>query len=166
MNDFRVGIGQDSHKFSEDERRKLFLGGFEVSDEKGLEGNSDADVVIHAICRALEQAIGGESFSVYADEMNGRGITDSKEYLKVSVAHVKEKGYKINNVGISIEAKRPNISKISGSIKNSLSPILEISIDDIGINATSGEGMTPFGRGEGVQAFAIVSLSPTFSKSL
>jgi 2-C-methyl-D-erythritol 2,4-cyclodiphosphate synthase len=166
MNDFRVGIGQDSHKFSTDPDRKLFLGGIEVLDEIGLEGNSDADVVIHAICRALEQAIGGESFSVYADEMNGRGITDSKEYLKVSVAHVKEKGFRINNVGISVEAKRPNISKISESIKNSLSPILEISNEDIGISATSGEEMTPFGKGEGVQAFAIVSLSRTFPKSL
>ena len=158
MEDFRVGIGQDSHKFSSDPNRKLFLGGVEIADEMGLEGNSDADVVIHAVCRALEQAIGGGCFSVYADEMNGKGIMDSKEFLKVSVSHVKEKGYAINNVGISIEAKKPNILKISENMKNVLSQILETAEENIGINATSGEEMTPFGKGEGIQALAIVSL--------
>lgn len=158
MKDFRVGIGQDSHKFSDDPNKKLFLGGIEVSDEKGLEANSDGDAVIHAICRALEQAIGGESFSIYADKMNKDGVLDSKDFLKVSMEHVKEKGYRINNVGISIEAKKPNISKISDNMKKSLSSVLEIAEENIGINATSGEELTPFGKGEGVQAFAIVSL--------
>ncbi len=158
MEDFRVGIGQDSHRFSNDSERKLILGGLEVAGEKGLEGNSDADVVIHAICRALEQAIGGESFSVYADRMNSEGIRDSKEYLKVSVSHVKEKGYKINNVGISIEAKKPNIQKISEDMKKCLAPILDIAKESIGINATSGEELTSFGKGEGIQTFAIISL--------
>lgn len=158
MKDFRVGMGQDSHKFSNTAGRKLFLGGREITNEAGLEGNSDGDVIIHALCRALEQAIGGESFSIYADKMLNEGIMDSKEYLKISVKHVKEKGYKINNVGISVEAKKPNISKISESIRNSLASILEISEENIGINATSGEEMTPFGKGEGIQTFAIVSL--------
>lgn len=158
IKDFRVGIGQDSHRFSNNPDKKLFLGGVEVVGEIGLEANSDGDVVIHAICRALEQAIGGESFSVYADKLNQNGIMDSKEYLKVSVAHVKEKGYKINNVGISIEAKCPNISKISEDIKNSLANILEAENSDIGISATSGEELTSFGKGEGIQCFAIVSL--------
>lgn len=156
--DFRIGFGQDSHKFSNDPNQALFLGGVEISGETGLEGNSDGDAIIHALCRALEQAIGGESFSVYADKMKNEGITDSKEYLKISMKHIKEEGYKINNVGISIEAKKPNISEISENIKKSLSLILEMAVDNIGINATSGEGMTPFGRGEGVQIFAIVSL--------
>lgn len=158
MKDFRTGIGQDSHKFSNTAGRKLFLGGVEIADESGLKGNSDGDVIIHALCRALEQAIGGESFSVYADKMNKEGIMDSREYLKISVMHVKEKGYKINNVGISVEAKKPNIAKISEDIKKGLAAILEIPVASIGINATSGEEMTPFGKGEGIQTFAIVSL--------
>lgn len=158
ISDFRVGIGQDSHKFSNDVNRKLFLGGFEVPGEAGLQGNSDADVVIHALCRALEQAIGRESFSVYADQMNSEGVMDSKEFLKVAVSHVKEKGYLLSNVGISIEAKKPNISKISQEMKKTLSDILEITKENIGISATSGEEMTSFGKGEGIQCFAIVSL--------
>ena len=158
MKDFRVGIGQDSHKFSHMAGRKLFLGGVAVANEMGLEGNSDGDVIIHAICRALEQAIGGESFSVYADKMNQEGIMDSREYLKVSVKHVREKDYKINNIGISVEAKKPNIAKISEDIKKSLAAVLEMPVENIGINATSGEELTPFGKGEGIQVFAIVSL--------
>lgn len=154
----RVGFGQDSHKFSADPARKLFLGGVEVPGEPGLEGNSDADVVAHALCRALEQAIGGKSFSVYADKMSKIGINDSMEYLKKATEHIWKEGYEINNVGISIEAKRPNISSIADRMKNVLSKTMKIGPDTIGINATSGEGITAFGKGEGVQVFVIVSI--------
>lgn len=158
MNNFRVGMGQDSHKFSDDPSRKLFLGGVEVADEAGHEGNSDGDVIIHALCNALEQAIGSNSLAVYTDPMCEKGITDSKEYLKVAMEHIKEKGYKVNNVGISVEAKSPMILPIADEMRYALAPILETEKENIGINATSGEEMTPFGKGEGIQAFAIVSV--------
>ena len=158
MNDFRVGMGQDSHKLTINPAKKLVLGGVELEDEKAFEGNSDGDVIIHALCNALGQAIGEDSLAVYSDQMCKKGITDSKEYLKVAVEHIKEKGYRINNVDISVEAKYPMILPLADRMRDALSPILEISNDVIGINATSGEGMTAFGKGEGVQAFAIVSL--------
>ena len=126
--------------------------------EKGLEGNSDADVVIHTICAAIEQALGRVNFSVYADEMCKDGITDSVEYLKIAIAHMKEDGYKINNLGISIEAKTPKILPIEERMKNRLVEILGIEKNRIGINATSGEGLTAFGQSKGIQVFAIVSL--------
>ena len=154
----RIGFGQDSHRFSDDPHRKLILGGVVVPDEAGLEGNSDADVVLHALCRALEQAIGRDSFSQYADEMSGRGINDSREYLKVAKAHVEQAGCRVINIGLTIEALRPKIEPLSRTMKNTIAGILEIAEDAIGINATSGEKMTPFGRGEGIQAFAIVNL--------
>lgn len=158
MNDFRVGIGQDSHRLAINPEKKLVIGGVEVESDKSFDGNSDGDIVIHALCNALEQAIGGDSLAVYTDPMCNDGITDSKEYLKVAMEHIKEKGYRVNNVGISIEAKCPMILPIAGKMRESLAPILEIDAKNIGINATSGEGMTPFGRGEGAQAFVIVSL--------
>lgn len=161
MNDFRVGIGQDSHKFSSDPNKKLFLGGIEIAEAQGLEANSDGDVVIHALCNALEQALGNDSFSTYADPMCQKGITDSKEYLRVALEHVRDKKYKINNIGISVEAKKPKILPVSNKIRKFLSEIMKIEEDAIGINATSGEELTAFGKGEGVQAFAIVSLSRT-----
>jgi 2-C-methyl-D-erythritol 2,4-cyclodiphosphate synthase len=159
ISDFRVGIGQDSHKFSDDKKRKLFLGGIEVRDFCGFKSNSDGDVVIHALCNAIEQAIGGNSLSVYSCPMcHDEGITDSKEYLKVAVSHMKEKGYGINNVGISVEAKFPSILPIAEKIRETLAPILETKVENIGINATSGEEMTSFGKGEGIQCFAVVSI--------
>ena len=155
---FRVGFGQDSHRFSDDSAKKLVLGGVAVSGERGLEGNSDADVIIHSICRAFEQAIGGESFSIYADKMNAEGISDSREYLKVSAANVERNGYRIGNLGISLECKTPKIVPLADKIKSELAAILKIEKGQIGVSATSGEELTAFGRGEGIQCFAIVSL--------
>ena len=158
---FRVGFGQDSHRFSSDGTRKLVLGGVTVPNEAGLAGNSDADVVLHALCRALEQAIGLDSFSRYADEMSRNGINDSREYLKVAKRHLQEAGYRVNNIGLTIEASKPRIEPLSALMKRSIAGILEINEGAIGINASTGEGMTPFGRGEGIQTFAIVSLHQT-----
>lgn len=154
----RVGLGQDSHRFSADPARKLVLGGVVVAGHPGLEGNSDADVVLHALCRALEQAIGADAFSQYADEMSRNGINDSREYVKVARVHVQDAGYRVNNVGVSIEAHRPRIDPVRLEMKRSIAELLGIVEDDVGINATTGEKMTPFGKGEGIQAFVIVSL--------
>jgi len=134
------------------------LGGVLVPGAQGLDGNSDADVVLHALCRALEQALGRHDFSHYADEMSRNGINDSREYVKVARLHVEEAGYRVNNVGLSIEALRPRIAAYCDAMKNIVAEILAIAPGAIGINATSGEGMTPFGKGEGIQAFAIVSI--------
>lgn len=155
---FRVGIGQDSHRFSEDKNKKLFLGGVEVANEKGIASNSDGDVIIHAICAAIEQALGRENFSVYADRLCKNGITDSMEYLKLAKSHLDEDNYAINNLGISVEGKQPKILPIEDRIKIRLSEILGIKKLQIGINATTGEQLTAFGKGEGIQVFAIVSL--------
>lgn len=155
---FRVGFGQDSHRFSDDANKKLVLGGIEVEGEKGLESNSDGDPILHAICAAIEQALGRVNFSVYADEMCQRGIADSAEYLKIALMHLKEDSYIINNLGISIEGKKPKILPIEDNIKNKLVEILGIEKNRIGINATSGDGLTDFGRGEGIQVFVIISL--------
>ncbi|HIP49993.1 MAG TPA: 2-C-methyl-D-erythritol 2,4-cyclodiphosphate synthase [Candidatus Pacebacteria bacterium] len=154
----RVGIGQDSHPFGEDENKRCILGGVRIDDVIGFKGNSDGDVIIHALCAAIEQSLGRINFSTYSDDMCKDGITDSVEYLKVAVTHMKEMDFEINNVGISVECKVPKILPIEDEIKQNLAPILETDIANIGINATTGEGMTAFGRGEGVQVFAIVSL--------
>jgi 2-C-methyl-D-erythritol 2,4-cyclodiphosphate synthase len=155
---FKVGIGQDSHRFSEDKNKSLILGGIEFSGEIGCEGNSDGDVIVHALCNALESAIGGFSFSTYADEICKKGVSDSVEYLKKALEHVSRKGYQINNIGISLEAKNPKIDPKADQIKKRLAKVLKISGESIGITATSGEELTAFGRGEGIQVFVIVSL--------
>jgi len=155
---FRVGFGQDSHRFSTDSSRKLVLGGVLIPGAPGLDGNSDADVVLHALCRALEQAVGRQDFSRYADEMSRNGINDSREYVKVARTHVEQAGYRVNNVGLSIEALKPKVDPFCDAIKTVIAGILGIPPSAIGVNASSGEHMTPFGKGEGIQVFAIVSI--------
>ncbi len=155
---FRIGIGHDSHKFSKDKNKRLILGGFTVPDEIGLEANSDGDVILHALFNAISTAIGERSLGFYADEMYTKGITDSKEYLKIIIEKINEKHLTLNNISISIEALKPKLEKYSEEIKNSLSKILKIEKERIGIAFTSGEGLTSFGRGEGMQCFAVVSL--------
>ena len=155
---FRVGLGQDSHRFSNDAGRPLVLGGVIVPGARGLDGNSDADVVLHALCRALEQAIGDDAFSRYADDMSRNGINDSREYVKVARANVARAGYAVNNVGLTIEALAPKIEPLRDAIKATVASLLGIAPGAVGVNASTGEDLTTFGRGEGIQAFAIVSL--------
>ncbi len=156
-NSVRVGIGQDSHKFSE-KPKKLILGGIHIPDENGLEGNSDADVILHTVLNALSNSIGGNSLGFYADEMCKNGIIDSKEYLKPILKEIKEKEYKINSIGISIEGKKPKFRKYEDAIKKSIAGIFGITSEKVGFNATTGEELTSFGRGEALMCYAVVSL--------
>ena len=156
-NNIKVGIGQDSHMF-EKEEMGLFIGGIELKDEKKLQANSDGDVILHAIFNALSQAIGENSIGFYADEMYEKGITDSKKYLKPLLDKIKKKKLKINSLGIMLECKTPKIDPLVPKIKKSLSEIFDLKSNKIGVTATSGEHMTLFGAGLGIQCFAIVSL--------
>jgi len=160
---FYVGFGQDSHHFvDEGDDKPLVLGGVVIPGERGLKGNSDADVILHAVFNALTQAVGGRSIGYYCDKLCLEdGITDSREYLKIPLQMLAEKRCVINNLGVSLEGRRPRIEPWSDAIKQSLAQLLGIDVSQIGINVTSGEKLTAFGRGEGIQAFVIVSLVST-----
>jgi|TARA_B100001971_G_scaffold72955_1_gene67253 2-C-methyl-D-erythritol 4-phosphate cytidylyltransferase/2-C-methyl-D-erythritol 2,4-cyclodiphosphate synthase len=154
----RIGIGQDSHKFSTDKNKKLMLGGLEIENKSGFEANSDGDVLLHALFNALSTTIGYKSISFYADDMCKRGITDSKKYVEFILDKVNEKGFKISNVAVMLEGKKPRIDEYIDKIKASLSKLLKIKKENIGIAATSGEELTEFGKGRGMQCFAVVTL--------
>jgi len=154
---FTVGIGRDSHRFSLDANRVLVLAGVEIPDVTGVEANSDGDVIVHALCDALESASGGNSFAVYADPMCRDGITDSKEYLKVAIKHLQERGYTINNISVSIQGKAPKIMPIVDKLRQSLSHLTGVVESRIGITATTGEELTAFGRGEGLETIVMVA---------
>lgn len=155
----RVGLGTDSHAFEEDGAKPLVLGGIKLSERDGLKARSDGDVVLHALFNAISQACGGESIGYYADEMCDSGITDSREYLKVALEMVQGIGYRINNIGIMIEAKWPRIAlEDSRRMKRSIARLTGISDAEVGITYTSGEELTAFGRGEGMYVQAVVSI--------
>jgi len=155
--DYRVGIGMDSHLFAKKEKG-LTLGGIVFKNELKLEANSDGDVILHAIFNALSQAIGEMSLGFYADKEFKKGIKDSKKYLEIILKKIYLQKFEINNLGIMIEGNYPKIDPISSKIKTSLSKILNIPYEKIGITATTGEKCTIFGEGLGMQCFAIVSL--------
>jgi len=156
-NSIRVGIGIDSHRFTEISKL-LVLGGVVIQSEQGLEADSDGDVLLHALANALSSAIGGRSLGYYADDLCRQGITESRSYIHEILKHVKEKGYLVNNVGISVEAKRPRFDIYEERIKISIAEILGIDITDVGINSSSGDELSEYGRGNGIWVIAIAGL--------
>lgn len=156
---FRIGLGQDSHSFDKN-KKPLVLAGVKVSESGGLEGNSDGDVILHSLANALSSALGGDSLGTWADEMClKQGIKDSRQYLAHILNKVKEKNYQVNNVSISIEAKKPYLElKTLKQMKKILAEILKINLEKIGITLTSGKNLTAFGKGKGIQALSTISL--------
>ncbi len=156
----RTGIGQDSHRFLEkfDAKKPVVLGGVIVDRTKSIDANSDGDVILHALFNAISSAIGGKSLGYYADDLFKKGIADSSKYLGIIIKEMHKLGYEINNISISIEAKYPKIDMNSDKIIKNLSTILKIDKSCIGLTATSGEGLTGSGRGEGIACMCVVSL--------
>lgn len=132
------------------------LGGIQFDNAPALAGNSDADVVLHAITNAVSGVTGVNILGSIADEMCNTGITDSAEYLKEALNYLD--GYKITHISISIECKRPRVLPRIKDMKTRIAKLLAIATDDVGITATSGEGLTDFGRGLGVQALAVITV--------
>ena len=152
---YRIGLGQDSHAFLKSGKKRLILGGVTVSESGGLSGNSDTDVILHSLCNALSSAIGGDSLSTWSDKMCQEGIKESKKYVEYIFKEVKQKKYKVENVSICIEAKKPRLNlKIINKIKESVANLLEVKTEQVGITFTSGEELTAFGQGKGIQSIA------------
>ena len=152
---YRIGLGQDSHAFLKSGKKRLILGGVTVSESGGLSGNSDTDVILHSLCNALSSAIGGDSLSTWSDKMCQEGIKGSKKYVEYIFKEVKQKKYKVENVSICIEAKKPRLNlKIINKIKESVANLLEVKTEQVGITFTSGEELTAFGQGKGIQSIA------------
>ena len=157
----RIGLGQDSHRFlpsNSETEKALIVGGITIANEKGFDANSDGDVILHALFNALSQAVGGRSLGHYADKMYEKGITDSKEYIKEALKLLDEGGYALNNIGIMFEGKKPKILDHEDKMKEIIAALCSIDKTNIGITATSGEDLTPWGKGEGCQAFAVVTV--------
>ena len=151
----KVGHGHDSHRFSEGYDKPLILGGVKFDEELSLMGNSDADVILHAITDAISSVTGITVIGDRADQMCEEGITDSKVYLAKALEYLDQ--YSISHVSITIECLKPRIDPLVQKIKKSLSLLLNLPIKDIGITATSGEGLTEYGKGLGIYSTAILT---------
>ena len=152
----KVAIGQDSHRIDfENKDKKLLLGGVEFKEEYSLNGNSDADVVLHAITNAISGITCKNILGKVADEMCQKGIKDSEEYLKEALKYLKEE---IIHLSISIECKIPKISPKIEEMRKNIARILNISESSIGITATTGEALTECGKGNGIAVFACITV--------
>lgn len=154
----KVGIGQDSHRFDfDDKNKKLILGGVTFEDCPPLEGNSDADVILHSITNAVSGVTCVNILGKISDEMCfAQGISDSREYLKEALKYLDSS--KIIYVSISIECLVPKITPKIPEIRESIAAILDIPANSVGITATTGEGLTQFGQGKGIQVFSCVTV--------
>lgn len=155
-----AAIGQDSHRFDiKNTQKKLILAGVEFVGETPLLGNSDADVVLHAITNAISGISGVNILGKISDDLCLKdGISDSSIYLKEALKHLTH--HQLTHISISIECQKPKITPMISKMKENLAQLLNLSVSQIGITATTGEGLTAFGCGEGIQAFVIVSAMP------
>ncbi|MCE9609623.1 MAG: 2-C-methyl-D-erythritol 2,4-cyclodiphosphate synthase [Chthoniobacter sp.] len=151
------GIGYDVHRFAEN--RALILGGVEIPYTHGLDGHSDADVLVHAIADAVLGAIGERDIGHHfpnSDE-SIRGIS-SLEILRKAGALVAEKGGRVINIDATLVAEAPKIGPHVARMRENLAAALAIPVARVGVKATTNEGMGFLGRGEGIAAMAVASV--------
>lgn len=152
----KVAIGQDSHRIDyENTSKKLILGGVEFEEKFSLLANSDGDVVLHAITNAVSGITCKNILGKVADDMCKNGIIDSEEYLKEALKYLDEK---IIHLSITIECKIPKITPKVDAMRENIARILNIKQTSIGITATTGEGLTECGKGNGISVFACITV--------
>ena len=156
----RVGIGYDAHRF--ESSRKLVLGGVTISNENGLLGYSDADVLVHALIDAFLGAAGmGDIGAHFPDSDDKWKDAESIELLKIVYKKLKSGGWDVNNIDCTIVAQSPRLAPFIPSMKKIISDALAITPDCVNIKAKTTEGMGFVGRREGIEAYAVVSIART-----
>lgn len=153
----RTGIGQDSHRFLPPGSSKPnIIAGVIFEDAPGFNANSDGDVVFHAICNAITSLTGVQILGDIADDLCLKdGITDSEIYLKEALKTLGRQV--ITHVSVTLEGKKPKLQPRYLEMRENIARVMGLETSQVGITATSGEGLTDFGCGDGVQCFAIVT---------
>lgn len=153
-----VGIGYDVHALVAG--RKLILGGVEIAHPKGLEGHSDADVLMHAICDAILGALGEADIGHYFPNTDPRwkGVP-SRMFLNEAARLVEFRAGKIVNVDATVIAQAPKIFPHVHQMKLNIGDALHLNIQHIGIKATTNERLGFIGREEGIAAMAVAGVN-------
>ena len=150
----RIGHGYDVHKLVED--RKLILGGVEIPFELGLDGHSDADVLIHAVMDALlgAAALRDIGYHFPDTDMAYKGA-DSRMLLRRVRQLLEEKGYRVGNIDATILAQRPKLKPYSPQMMENIASDLGVEADRVNVKATTEEGLGFTGNMEGMAAHAV-----------
>ncbi|HRZ67187.1 MAG TPA: 2-C-methyl-D-erythritol 2,4-cyclodiphosphate synthase [Candidatus Omnitrophota bacterium] len=156
----RAGLGYDIHRLVEG--RKLFLGGVEIPYIKGLEGYSDADVLLHAICDAILGAMGKDDIGIHFpnNDPQYKGISSLELLHRVAELAAKEK-FRIVNVDSTLIMEEPKIVPFKAKMRKTIASVLGIEELRVNVKATTQEGVGAIGRGEAIAAYAIASVEET-----
>lgn len=153
----RVGIGYDVHRFQEG--RRLVIGGIEIPYHKGLLGHSDADVLIHAICDALLGAAAlGDIGQHFPDSDERYKDINSLLLLERTAGLLEDRGWLTGNIDSTVVAQKPRLAPYIEAMKEKIALVLKIPVGNVGIKATTSEGLGFEGREEGISAQAVVML--------
>jgi 2-C-methyl-D-erythritol 2,4-cyclodiphosphate synthase len=151
------GIGYDCHRLAAG--RRLVLGGVEIPSEQGLEGHSDADVLVHAVIDALLGAGGlGDIGEHFPDDDHRWRDADSMQLLASVLDLVHAAGLQVSNVDCTVVIERPRLAPHRAAIRAALAAALGLAPERVSVKATTGEGIGFVGRGEGVAALAVAAL--------
>ncbi|MBK8226352.1 MAG: 2-C-methyl-D-erythritol 2,4-cyclodiphosphate synthase [Flavobacteriales bacterium] len=151
---YRIGLGYDAHQLAAG--RELWLGGVRIDHGTGLDGHSDADVLLHALCDALLGAVGlgdiGQHFPNTDATWKG---ADSKRLLEAVVKQLHEGGWRVGNVDCTLVMERPKVMPHVPAMRAAIAPLLQVAEDAVSIKATTNERMGFVGREEGACAYAV-----------
>jgi 2-C-methyl-D-erythritol 2,4-cyclodiphosphate synthase len=162
--EYRSSIGQDSHRFvdrqqlpatQEESRRPLMLGGVCIDGGVPLAGNSDADVILHALTNAVSGLTGQNILGEISDRMCQAGVTDSAAYLDRALETLGD--WQLRHLSFTVEGKRPHLAKWIDRICTHVAELTGIERAAVCLTATTGEGLTGFGCGDGLQVFCILT---------
>lgn len=154
MKGIRIGHGYDVHRLVSG--RKLILGGIEIPHTAGLDGHSDADVLLHAICDALLGAAALKDIGFHFPDTDGIYKNISSLVLLEKVQElIKKKGYKTGNIDATIIAQKPKLAPFIPDMINNISSVLDISADNVNIKATTEEELGFTGAEKGISAHAV-----------
>lgn len=153
----RIGFGYDSHRFAEG--RRLVLGGVEFPGERGLDGHSDADALLHAVIDALLGAAAlGDIGSHFPDDDPRWKGADSAKLLEAVVAEVADAGYRVVNVDATVVCERPKLRPKIDAIRARIAALLGVDVSAVSVKGKTNERMDDTGAGVGLAANAVVLL--------
>ncbi len=145
----RVGIGHDTHRLKEG--RPLILGGVRIEHPLGLDGHSDADVVLHALTDALLGAAGlGDIGDAYPDTDPAYCNADSSLFLRETLTRLSHLGFRVVNVDVIIFAQEPKLGPVKQAIRTNLARLLSLQTDEVNVKAKTGERVGHIGRAEAI----------------
>ena len=153
----RIGHGYDAHRLVPG--RRLVLGGVEIPYEKGLEGHSDADVLLHALSDALLGAAAlGDIGKVFPDSDPETEGIDSRVILRKCAALIREAGFAVENADVTMIAQRPKLAPYIPQMRRNIAEDLALDVSAVSVKATTEEHMGFTGSGEGMRCHAVVLL--------